>query len=420
MKPAVDMPYHKTYFAFNSEKQNSMYDFEKVKRQISGVTMDTIVLLGSTGSIGKQTLDVCRAHNIEIRALSANSNVELLEQQAREFMPKYAVIADDTLYSDLKQRLSDTDVKVLAGEKGLCEIAALVGCKVVNAIVGMAGLVPTFAAIKAGNDVALANKETLVTGGKLVTDAVQRYKVRLLPVDSEHSAIFQCLQGAGDNRFSKIILTASGGPFFGRTRVELAAVTKEQALAHPNWDMGDKITIDSATLMNKGLELIEAVWLFGAKPNEIEIVVQRQSVIHSAVEFSDGAVIAQLGSADMRLPIQYALTYPERLECPAKKLSLFDVGELTFAKPDEETFVCLAAAKRAIDKGGNAPCAVNCANEAAVRLFLEDKIRFLDIGDAVSETIENVRFIEKPTLYDLLDTQKAAEEYVMKRFGYSK
>lgn len=377
-------------------------------------------MLGSTGSIGKQTLEVCKAHNIAVRALSANSSAELLEQQAREFLPEYAVIANDLLFGDLKQRLSDTNIKVLSGEKGLCEVAALPHCKVVNAIVGMAGLVPTLSAIKAGNDIALANKETLVVGGKLVTDAVQRYKVRLLPVDSEHSAIFQCLQGAGDNRFSKIILTASGGPFFGKKRAELAAVTKEQALAHPNWDMGDKITIDSATLMNKGLELIEAVWLFGAKPEEIEIVVQRQSVIHSAVEFADGAVIAQLGSADMRLPIQYALTYPERMECPAKKLSLADVEELTFAKPDEETFVCLAAAKKAIVKGGNAPCALNCANEAAVRLFLNDKIRFLDIGETVSEAIENVKFIEKPTLYDLLDTKKASEEFVMKRFGFSK
>lgn len=388
--------------------------------EISGVTMDTIVLLGSTGSIGKQTLEVCKAHNIAVRALCANNNVGLLEQQAREFMPEYAVITDDSLFGDLKQRLLDTSVKVLAGEKGLCEVAALPGCKIVNAIVGMAGLVPTLSAIKACNDVALANKETLVVGGKLVTDAAQRYKVSLIPIDSEHSAIFQCLQGAGDNRFSKIILTASGGPFFGKTRAELAAVTKEQALAHPNWDMGDKITIDSATLMNKGLEFIEAIWLFGAKPEEIEIVVQRQSVIHSAVEFLDGAIIAQLGSADMRLPIQYALTYPERLECPAKKFSLAEIGELTFAKPDEETFVCLAATKKAIARGGNVPCALNCANEASVRLFLEDKIRFLDIGETVSEAIENIKFIEKPTLYDLLDTQKAAEEYVMKRFGYSK
>lgn len=382
--------------------------------------MEKIVLLGSTGSIGTQTLDVCRAHNIEVKALSANSNVKALEEQTREFSPEYAVIADESLYGDLKVRLADTSVKVLAGEKGSCEIAAMPCGKVVNAVVGMAGLVPTLAAVKAGNDVALANKETLVTGGKLVTDAVNRYGVKLLPIDSEHSAIFRCLQGAGENRFSKIILTASGGPFFGKKREDLAAVTKEQALNHPNWDMGAKITIDSATLMNKGLEFIEAVWLFGAKPEEIEIVVQRESIIHSAVEFADGAVIAQLGSADMRIPIQYALTYPELSECPAEKLSFANIGQLTFGLPDEETFTCLAAAKSAIEKGGNAPCAVNCANEAAVRLFLEDRIRFLDIGEAVSSALCGVKFIADPTLYDLLDTRKAAEEYVMKKFGFSK
>ena len=352
--------------------------------------------------------------------MSANSDTELLEKQAREFMPEYAVIADESLYGDLKARLADTDIKVLAGEKGLCEIAALPCGKTVNAIVGMAGLVPTLYAIKAGNDVALANKETLVTGGKLVTDAVKRHGVKLLPIDSEHSAIFQCLLSAGENRFSKIILTASGGPFFGKTRTELLTVTKEQALAHPNWDMGEKITIDSATLMNKGLELIEAVWLFDAAPEEIEIVVQRESVIHSAVEFEDGAIIAQLGSADMRLPIQFALTYPERLPCPAKKLSLSELEELTFAKPDEETFTCLAAAKKAITKGGNAPCIVNCANEAAVRLFLEGSIGFLDIGEAVNCALDDVKFIKEPSLYELQETQNTAEEFVMKKFGLSK
>ncbi|MDE6731555.1 MAG: 1-deoxy-D-xylulose-5-phosphate reductoisomerase [Oscillospiraceae bacterium] len=382
--------------------------------------MDKIVLLGSTGSIGKQTLDVCRAHNIVIKALSANSDVETLEAQAREFLPEYAVIADETLVKDLKTRLADTEIKVHGGEKGLCEIAALPGCRVVNAIVGMAGLVPTLSAIRAGNDVALANKETLVTGGKLVMDAVERSGVKLLPVDSEHSAIFQCLQGAAGNKFSKIILTASGGPFYGKNLGELAGVTKEQALAHPNWAMGEKITIDSATLMNKGLELIEAVWLFGAEPSQIQIVVQRESVIHSAVEFEDGAIIAQLGSADMRLPIQYALTYPERLDCPAKKLSFEDLSALTFGTPDEKTFVCLAAAKRAIEKGGNAPCIINCANETAVRLFLDGRIRFLDIGDAVEESLSEVKFIANPTLYELLDTQKSAEKFVLTKFGLSK
>lgn len=379
--------------------------------------MDDIVLLGSTGSIGTQTLDVCRAHNIKVKALSANSRTELLEKQAREFLPEYAAVADESKYNDLKVRLADTGIKVVCGEEGICEISSLKCGKTVNAIVGMAGLRPTLTTIEAGNDIALANKETLVTGGKLVIDAAKRRGVKLLPIDSEHSAIFQCLLGAGENKLSKIILTASGGPFFGKKRHELENVTKEQALKHPNWDMGAKITIDSATLMNKGLELIEAVWLFGVSYDQIEIVVQRQSIIHSAVEFEDGAIIAQMGSADMRLPIQLALTFPKRLPCPAKKLSLFDAEALTFARADEDTFVCLAAAKRAIQKGGNAPCAVNCANEAAVRLFLRDRIGFLDIGDAVNGVLEYVPFSENPTLEDIYDTQRAAEEYISDNFG---
>ena len=382
-----------------------------------GYNMSGIVLLGSTGSIGKQTLDVCRAHNIKVKALSANRNTVLLEQQAREFYPEYVAISDESLYEDLKVRLADTDIEVTAGENSLCELASLKCDRVVNSIVGMAGLLPTLSAANAGNDIALANKETLVTGGKLVMEAVKEHNVKLYPIDSEHSAIFQCLEGAGENKFSKLILTASGGPFFGKTGSELENVTKVQALNHPNWDMGAKITVDSATLMNKGLELIEAVWLFGAEPRQVEIVVQRQSIIHSAVEFEDGAIIAQLGSADMRLPIQLALTYPQRLGCPAKKLSLFDVGTLTFDKPDEETFTCLSAAKKAIEKGGNAPCAVNCANEAAVGLFLQEKIKFLDIGDVVNSALQSVDFIEKPTLDDLLETKNAAEEYVGRYFG---
>lgn len=379
--------------------------------------MNDIVLLGSTGSIGTQTLDVCRAHNIKVRALSANGNTELLERQAREFKPEYAAVADENRYSDLKTRLADTDIKVLPGIDGLRELAALKCGRVVNAVVGMVGLLPTLSAIEAGNDVALANKETLVAGGKLVTEAVKRRGVKLLPIDSEHSAIFQCLMGAGENRYSKIILTASGGPFYGKTRAELENVTKEQALRHPNWSMGAKITIDSATLMNKGLELIEAVRLFAARPEQVEIVVQRQSIIHSAVEFEDGAVIAQLGSADMRLPIQLALTYPKRLPCPAKKLSLFDLGELTFGRADEETFTCLAAAKKAIAKGGNAPCIVNCANEAAVSLFLRDKIRFLDIGEIVNLALADVKYIADPSLDDILETRTEIENYLFTKFG---
>ena len=382
-----------------------------------GNNMNEIILLGSTGSIGTQTLDVCRAHNIRVRALSANSSAELLERQAREFLPEYAAIADERYYGELKTRLADTDIKVLSGVEGICELAALPCDRVVNSVVGIAGLLPTLSAIESGNSVALANKETLVAGGRLVTEAAKKRGVKIFPIDSEHSAIFQCLMGAGDNKPSKIILTASGGPFFGKTSAELQNFTREQALRHPNWSMGAKITVDSATLMNKGLELIEAVWLFGVSPEQVEIVVQRQSIIHSAVEFEDGAIIAQLGSADMRLPIQLALTYPQRFPCPAKKLSLFDVGELTFARADEETFTCLYAAKTAIKKGGNAPCIVNCANEAAVELFLKDKIRFLDIGEAVNEALSAVEFKAAPTLDEILETKTAAENYVLTKFG---
>ncbi len=379
--------------------------------------MKNIVILGSTGSIGTQTLDVCRMHGFGVRALSAGSNTELLEKQAREFHPEYVCIFNENAFSDMKQRLSDTNVKVLCGMEGLCELARLDCDIVVNSVVGMVGLVPTLEAAKAGNDIALANKETLVAGGRLVTDCIKQNNVQLLPIDSEHSAIFQCLIGAGENRPSKILLTASGGPFYGKTRDDLREVTVEQALKHPNWSMGAKITIDSATLMNKGLELIEAVRLFDVRPEQVEIVVHRQSIIHSAVEFEDGAVIAQLGSADMRIPIQLALTYPERLPSPAKKLSLFDVGQLTFGRADEGTFTCLAAAKKAISLEGNAPCIVNSANEAAVALFLDRKIKFLDIGDVVNGALETVKFIAQPTLEDILDTRRAAEEYVAARFG---
>lgn len=379
--------------------------------------MKNIVILGSTGSIGTQTLDVCRMHGFGVKALSAGSNVELLEKQAREFRPEYVCIFHEEYYPDMKQRLSDTDIKVLCGMDGLCELARLECDIVVNSVVGMVGLVPTLEAAKAGNDIALANKETLVAGGKLVTDCVKQNHVRLLPIDSEHSAIFQCLMGAGENRPAKILLTASGGPFYGKTRDELADVTVEQALKHPNWSMGAKITIDSATLMNKGLELIEAVRLFDVKPEQVEIIVHRQSIIHSAVEFEDGAVIAQLGSADMRIPIQLALTYPARLPSPAKKLSFFDIGQLTFGRADENTFSCLAAAKKAIAMDGNAPCIVNSANEAAVALFLKKKIRFLDIGEVVNEALDSVPFIPEPTLDDILSTRDAAGEYVAAKFG---
>lgn len=371
-----------------------------------------IVLLGSTGSIGTQTLDVCRAHNIKIKGLSAHNNLELLEKQAREFSPEFVAVSDERNYSEMKTRLSDTNAKVLSGNDGLCELAAISCDKTVNAVVGMAGLMPTLSAINAGNNVALANKETLVAGGEIVMKAAREKKVEITPIDSEHSAIYQCLLGAGDNKISKIILTASGGPFFGRTRAELENITKEQALRHPNWSMGAKVTIDSATMMNKGLELIEAVWLFGVNASQVEITVHRQSILHSAVEFEDGAIIGQLGSADMRIPIQFALTAPNRFSCPAKKLSLTEVGTLTFEKPDEEVFCCLSAAKKAIEMVGNAPCIVNCANEAAVSLFLEEKIGFLRIGEVVNSALSNVKYIHNPSLSDILNTRAAAEEYV--------
>lgn len=371
-----------------------------------------IVLLGSTGSIGTQTIEVCRAHNIRIKGLSAHKNLDLLEKQAREFLPEYVAVSDESNYSEIKRRLSDLNTKILAGSDGLCDLSAVSCDKTVNAVVGMAGLLPTLAAISVGNNVALANKETLVAGGEIVMKAAHEKNVEITPIDSEHSAIYQCLLGAGENKVSKIILTASGGPFFGRTRAELENITKEQALRHPNWKMGEKVTIDSATMMNKGLELIEAVWLFGVKPAQIEITVHRQSVLHSAVEFEDGAIIAQLGSADMRIPIQFALTAPNRFPCPAKKLSLTEVGSLTFEKPDEKVFGCLSAAKKAIEMGGNAPCIVNCANEAAVSLFLEEKIGFLQIGEMVNSALSDVEYIHNPALSDILNTRAAAEEYV--------
>ena len=375
-----------------------------------------IVLLGSTGSIGTQTSDVCRAHNIRIKALSARQNLDLLEKQAREFSPEYVAVSDENKFGEIKKRLSDTNIKILAGSDGLCELAALPCDKVVNAVVGMAGLLPTLAAISVGNNIALANKETLVAGGELVMNAAREKNVEITPIDSEHSAIYQCLLGADENKISKIILTASGGPFFGKTRSELENITKEQALNHPNWNMGEKVTIDSATMMNKGLELIEAVWLFGVAPKQVEITVHRQSILHSAVEFEDGAIIGQLGSADMRIPIQFALTAPKRLACPAKKLSLTEIGTLTFETPDENVFNCLSAAKKAIEMVGNAPCIINCANEAAVSLFLEEKIGFLQIGELVNTALSDVKYIQNPALSDILNTRIAAEEYVLSCF----
>lgn len=372
-----------------------------------------IALLGSTGSIGTQTLDVCRMHGIKPIALCAAKNTALLEKQAREFMPEAVCIYDENRYSDMKQRLSDTDIKVLCGMDGLCEVSSLKTDAVVNSVVGMVGLRPTLAALDAGNKVALANKETLVTGGELVMKKAKEKNLPILPIDSEHSAIFQSLMASGGSGIERILLTASGGPFFGYSYEKLKTVTKAQALKHPNWNMGQKITTDSATLMNKGLELIEAVWLFGVTPEKVEVNVHRQSILHSAVEFEDGSVIGQMGVPDMRIPIQFALTYPERLPSPAKRLSLFDVGTMTFEKADEETFLCLKYAKKMIARGGTSCTVLNSANEAAVGLFLEDKIPFYRIGELVADACENVREHKEVTLGNILDSENTAREYVI-------
>ncbi|MDE6724545.1 MAG: 1-deoxy-D-xylulose-5-phosphate reductoisomerase, partial [Ruminiclostridium sp.] len=326
---------------------------------------------------------------------------------------EYVCVADESKYFELKNALSDISVKVLSGKNGLCELAALPCDSVVNAVVGMAGFVPTLTAIKAGNNVALANKETLVVGGEIITAVVKEKRVQLLPIDSEHSAIFQSLMGSMGNKPRKIILTASGGPFRGYTAEQMKTVTKAQALKHPNWFMGSKITIDSATMMNKGLELIEAVWLFGVTPEQVEIVVHPQSVLHSAVEFEDGSVIGQLGMPDMRIPIQLALTYPKRYNSPAKLLSLTDVGSLTFEKPDEEAFPCIGLAKKALNKGGNMPCIMNRANEIAVGQFLEDKIRFCEIAEKIQWAMENASFYKEITPEIIEQTERELEEIVM-------
>lgn len=376
--------------------------------------MKKISVLGSTGSIGLQSLDVARKHRLEIQALAAHSSWKKLEEQAREFSPRYVCIYDQKYYSDLKTSLSDTDIKVLSGMDGLCEIAASQETDILlNSVVGMVGLLPTLTAIENKKDIALANKETLVAGGNLVMSAASEKGVNIFPVDSEHSAIFQCLQGNSMNKISKIILTASGGPFFGKTKKDLMDVTAAEALNHPNWSMGNKITIDSSTLMNKGLEFIEAKWLFDLTPDQIEIVVHRQSVLHSAVEFEDYSVIGQMGVPDMRIPIQYAVLYPERTDCPVKRLSLTDYGTLTFEKPDTDTFDCLAVCIEAIKKGGAYPCIVNAANEVAVQFFLDGKIKFLQIGELVRSAFEHFEYRKIRSYGDVISADMAAREYVM-------
>ena len=354
--------------------------------------MKKIAILGSTGSIGTQALSVAENLGFTVTALTAHKNLKLLEQQVRKFSPAVAVVTDEETYKEALIKLKDTSVKLMYGMDSVCEIASCENNDIVlNSLVGMRGLKPTMCAIEAGVDVALANKETLVTGGKLVMDAVKKHGVRLLPVDSEHSAIFQCMQGKADNHINKIILTASGGPFFNKKYDELENVTVKDALNHPNWSMGAKITIDSATLMNKGLELIEAVWLFDKEPKDIEIVVHRESIVHSLIEYDDFSVIAQLGVPDMKIPIQYALTYPDRTACDVKRLSLSSVRNLSFYEPDEDTFKCLSACKTAISKGGLYPTYANGANEKAVELFFDGKIKFNDIGRIVLASVEEIK-----------------------------
>ncbi|MBR6743284.1 MAG: 1-deoxy-D-xylulose-5-phosphate reductoisomerase [Clostridia bacterium] len=374
----------------------------------------SLIILGSTGSIGEQALDVARKSGYKVRAIGAGKNIEKLEKQAREFCIEAVAVFDEQAADILKTRLADTNIKVLKGEKGILEIASMKADIVLNSIVGIAGLRPTLAAIEAGNDVALANKETLVTAGELVNAAARKKGVKIIPVDSEHSAIFQSIQGSPEDSILKIILTASGGPFFGKSKEQLADVTVEQALNHPNWSMGSKITIDSATLMNKGLEVIEAVHLFGVEADKIEVVVHRQSILHSAVEFTDGAVIGQLGTPDMRLPIEYAITYPLRGKMCSRRLSLTDVGTLTFEKPDTQTFPCLKICINAIKEGGLKPAAVNGANEEAVALFLNGKIKFTDIPVLVKKAADAQKAVDSYTLEDVFSADKAARELVTK------
>ena len=374
--------------------------------------MKRLSVLGSTGSIGTQALEVAEKNGWSITALAAGRNVTLAEEQARKFKPRFVAMYDKAAAKELEIKLRDTDTKVLSGEEGVVAAAESDCDTVLNSVVGIAGLKPTLAAINRRTTVALANKETLVTGGKIVNKRLKETGAKLLPVDSEHSAIFQSLQGAPQNSLKKILLTASGGPFYGKKRAELENVTVKDALNHPNWSMGAKITVDSASLMNKGLEVIEAVHLFGVKADNIEVLVHRQSILHSAVELCDGAVIAQLGTPDMRLPIQYALTYPERADNAFERLSLTDIGTLTFEKPDAETFKCLPLCVKAINEGGLAPTALNGANEEAVALFLAGKIKFLQIADLAEKALMRVHNKKDFTLEDILETDREARTLV--------
>lgn len=375
--------------------------------------MKNIVILGSTGSIGTQTIDVLDSIEAQVCAISVNTNITRAEQQARALHPSLVAVYNEEKAKELKTKLADTDIRVVSGMDGLIEAATLPEADVVvTAVVGMVGLLPTMAAIEAGKAIALANKETLVCAGQIVMRAAREKGVPILPVDSEHSAIFQCLQGAAGNRINRILLTASGGPFFGMSREQMRHVTKEQALHHPNWSMGAKITIDSASMMNKGLELIEAMWLYDVEPDDIDIVVHRESIVHSAVEFEDGSVIAQMGNPDMRLPIQYALTYPERVPCKVPPLDLPRRHNLTFFAPDEEAFPTLGLARRAAAARGNLGAIMNGANEAAVELFLHDKIPFYRIPELVQAAMDNVEYLPEITIEDVLASDRAAREIV--------
>ena len=372
-----------------------------------------IAILGSTGSIGTQTLEVIEQFpdKFELIVLTAHSNADLLIEQSLKYKPNTVVIGDESKYQKVKDVLWEHDIKVFAGEQSLAQVVEMTEIHtVVTATVGYSGLLPTINAINAGKNIALANKETLVVAGDIITKLAQEKGINIYPIDSEHSAIFQCLVGNFDNKVEKIILTASGGPFRGKTLEELKTVTKAQALKHPNWEMGAKITIDSASLMNKGLEVIEAKWLFGIPPSKIEVVVHPQSIVHSAVQFEDSSILAQMGIPSMKVPIQYALTYPERPKSNFERFSFFDYPELTFEKPDMETFKNLKLAFEVLEKGGNSACALNAANEITNKAFLDEKISFLDIGDINEKTIEQTSFIAKPTLDDYIESNRMARE----------
>ena len=381
--------------------------------------MKKIAILGSTGSIGTQTLDIVREQgDIQVVAMAAGSNISLLEAQMREFKPSLVSVWDEKKASELRTNTKDLGIKIVSGMEGLLEVSVIPESEIlVTAIVGMLGIRPTIAAIKAGKKIALANKETLVTAGHIIIPLAKEYKVPILPVDSEHSAIFQSLQGAGDNKISRILLTASGGPFRGRKADELKNIQVEDALKHPNWSMGRKITIDSSTLVNKGPEVMEAKWLFDVALDQIQVVVHPQSVIHSAVEYQDGAVIAQLGTPDMRLPIQYALYYPERRNLSGRRLDLFEIADLTFEKPDTDTFRGLALAYQAMEKGGNIPTVYNAANEKAVSLFLDRKISYPEITELIEACMENAEFIDHPDVDEILGTEAAAYEFIEKKMS---